>query len=197
MLAAGRGSRLQSPDIVMPPKPLVTVRGETLVARTLRVVADAGANPVLAVIGHREADVALAVGDRARVVVARDWREGISASIRAGIAALKPNVDAALLMPVDQPGIEPHDIALLTDAFRHGRPDAVAVRGPNGEQRGAPALFARRVFPRLMALEGDIGARRLLDDANLDIDLVTLPRRALADIDTPEDLFDFERATRD
>lgn len=182
VLAAGGSTRLGSP------KPLLRAADETFVARAVRIAREAGCRPVFAVVHDgpvaREAERA-----GAEPVFNEGWREGISSSIAAGIAraADDPAVEAALLLACDQVKITAKDLGEVLRAFG---PGAFASAADYGDGVfGIPAVFGRAAFPRLLALTGDAGAKRLLSEHLAEVHLVPMPDAAF-DVDRPEDLTD-------
>lgn len=180
ILAAGASSRMGRP------KQLLNWGGRPLV----RVAAEhalASLDHVVVVVGGASAEVAAALGDLAvEIVVNNAYAEGQSTSLRAGIAALAPDVAAALVLLGDQPFVTPGVIDRIVAAWRQSRlPIAAPVyRG----QRGNPVLFAHDIFPELLTVRGDQGARDILRANPSRVQLVSFnDDRPLADIDTPED----------
>ena len=122
-----------------------------------------------------------------KCVLNPDAAAGQSTSVRAGITALSPDVEAAVFILGDQPGIDPAVIDALIAAWRtSGAPVVV----PRYEDRmGNPVLFDRRVFPELAALEGDTGARpvvRAYHDSG-ELHVVPVAGPAPPDVDTEAD----------
>jgi len=184
LLAAGASRRLGQP------KQLVRIGGETLLARTIRVVSEAGANPVLVVLGANRESIAEDVDlSQVRAVVNRDWELGIASSIRAGTNALQhlePKVQAAMILVCDQPELNAEHLKRLIGSFEQaGEPLIVASRYAG--VAGIPTIFPASQFAKLLALEGDAGARFLL--RNPDCPMIAIDfEGGEADIDTPEDL---------
>lgn len=161
------------------PKQLIVLAGEALVERAVRVAAEAGCDPVVMVLGASAGDVLAGCALRgARVVVNEDWGEGMASSIRAGIAAMREEVDAAILMTCDQPAVSAEHLRGLA---QRERDEVVGSRYAG--KLGVPAYFPARSFAQLSALRGDEGARELLRGAAE----VELPGGEL-DIDTAESL---------
>ena len=90
-----------------------------------------------------------------------DFAEGLSTSLKAGIAAVPRDVDGAIVCLGDMPQVTRALIDKLIGAFDPERGALVVVPTIDG-QRGNPVVWARRFFPELMALEGDVGARHLI-----------------------------------
>lgn len=175
ILAAGRSSRMGGEH-----KLLADWRGKPLVAHVADAIAAAGLPAPVVVLGARAAEVRAALGDRpAHHVVAADYQDGLSRSLRAGIAAVPPEWSAVLVCLGDMPRLEPEFLAALAAA-----PGDVAVPVWDGK-RGNPVRWSRRHFARLMALEGDVGGKAVLADA-VTLTEVSAPSDAvLDDIDTP------------
>jgi CTP:molybdopterin cytidylyltransferase MocA len=178
VLAAGGGSRMGRP------KALVRLRGELLVERACRLLADGGCAPVLAVLGAGATEVPALPG--VRVVLNPQWRTGMGASLRAGLAAVPPEAGAVVVTLVDTPLLGPEAVRRLV-AGRAGADAAVATY--SGEQ-GHPVLLARSVLAEVAAAAtGDRGARAWLAAHPDRVRLVPCdgtgdPR----DLDVPDDL---------
>ncbi len=130
VLAAGRSSRLGRP------KQLLPVHGEPLIRHTLRRVLASSLDQVILVVGH-EADVVrdAVAGLPVECVFNPDAAAGQSTSVRAGLAALSPEVEAAVFILGDQPGVDPKVIDALIAAWRDvTRPGRrPSLRGPDGQ----------------------------------------------------------------
>lgn len=123
------------------------------------------AGEVLVVLGYQADRLAPLLADcssqRLRQVVNQGWEEGLASSVRAGVGALPEGVSAAVLCNADQPLLSGSEIdALLIHHAATGAP-IVAPRY-RGELR-SPVLFARRLFPQLAALTGDVGGRVVVE----------------------------------
>ncbi|MBK9795951.1 MAG: nucleotidyltransferase family protein [Holophagaceae bacterium] len=170
------------------PKALLTLGGETLLRRAAKITLAAGCSPVIAVVGPWESGL----GDlEVQAIVNAEAQEGMASSIRTGIAALPEAVEAVLILTVDQPGV---NADLIRGLLSLGAMDpARAVACAYGGSLGVPALLPRRLFPELLALRGDQGAKAIL----LREQAVALPFPAgTLDLDTPEDLERLRRLSR-
>ncbi len=183
LLAAGPSSRLGG----RLPKQLLPFEGEPLVRRMARRALASGLAELVVVVGHRGAEVEGALAGLAvRIVQNPDYRDGQSTSVKAGLAAVAPDAEAALFIPVDQPHLTAEVIDRILAAYRAtGAPVVVpAFQG----RRGAPVLWDRGCFPSLAAITGDQGARQILGRFADRIATVELAdERPLLDLDTPED----------
>ena len=102
ILAAGASHRLGQP------KQLVTYNGETLIQRSIRIVTEAGASPVIVVLGANAAQIreVILVVPSIHIIENESWSEGMASSIRTGIAALRqysPHAQSTLILACDQP----------------------------------------------------------------------------------------------
>ncbi|RKE18485.1 nicotine blue oxidoreductase [Streptomyces sp. TLI_171] len=181
VLAAGGGSRLGGR-----PKALLRYGGRPLLEHVLAVARDGGCTGAVAVLGASAAEVRarVATGD-CRLVDNPDWRTGMASSLRAGLAALPPETDAALVLLVDTPGVTAEAVRRLLAA--HAGRTGLAACAYAG-RRAHPVLIGATHFPELLATAtGDAGARTLL--ATHPVTLVDCTAVASPDdLDTPADL---------
>ncbi len=150
VLAAGAGTRYGMPKVLADD-------GKWLRSAVL-ALQDGGCDDIVVVLGAAIVDV----HPPARPVVANDWAEGMSASLRAGISALESGSAAhAVLMTVDTPDIGAAAVARVLSAARSS-PSGIARAG-YGRRPGHPVVIARAHWPALVAtLDGDEGARSFL-----------------------------------
>lgn len=184
VLAAGRSSRMGSPN-----KLLCELEGVPLIAHVIDALLATEVRPIVVVTGHEEAAVRQVLDGRpVRFVHNPDFAEGMSTSLRAGLAALGTEVDAALICLGDMPRVRPAHIESLLGAFDPDDGRAVVVPTYRG-QRGNPVLWAARFFPELQGLRGDTGARALLEEHAERVCRVPMEDAGVAiDVDTPSDL---------
>jgi molybdenum cofactor cytidylyltransferase len=185
ILAAGASRRLGRP------KQLVDWRGTPMLQRVIDAVAAWPVDGIALVLGAHEEEILAAIdpGD-ALVVVNPEWEEGIASSLRAGLDAVarQGGAERAFIVLGDQPSIPPDVPAgLLAGMEDSGRP---AVIPKYRYQRGNPVLIDRFLWPRLMSLEGDAGAARLLQAHPEWVHEVRFDHPPPRDVDTPQDLDD-------
>jgi len=182
VLAAGGSSRMGSP------KQLLRIDGITLVRRAAETALASRCQRVYVVVGAAAEAVRRELSELSLEVIENpDWEEGLAGSIRAGIEAVqagRPEFDAAILAPVDQPWIHAALLDRLIEVFAGGGQEIVACT--YAETVGAPALFARRHFADLTRLSGDRGAKSVLQAREAEVARVPFPEGA-TDLDTPED----------
>ncbi len=181
VLAAGASRRLGRP------KQLVEFRGETLLERAVRIAAESGAAPVIAVLGAHAEEIRASVPlPIATVVINGEWQSGMASSIRAGLRILEPDAPGVLLLACDQPRLGVSHLRSLLASFETGNSAAIVASVYRGT-RGVPAVFPRSAFARLNALDGDKGARSILLDPHCELVEVKLEGGEI-DIDSPADL---------
>ena len=184
VLAAGRSTRMGGPN-----KLLEMISGKPLVRIAAEQALASRASPVVVVSGHERARVEAALaGLNVRLVHNPDYPQGLSTSVKTGLAALPPESEAAIVCLGDMPQVTSALIDRLIAAFDPER-NALVVLPTFSGKRGNPVLWSRRFFPELIALEGDVGARHLIGAYPEVVTEVPVENAAaMVDIDTPDAL---------
>ena len=179
LLAAGQSRRMGPQN-----KLLADFGGEPLVRRTAERLIESRAAGTVAVLGHEsEAVSASLAGLHVRSIFNEDFATGLASSLKAGIRALPPSVDAALVALADMPGVTTADIDRMIEAFCEAGGRAI-VRATHNGKRGNPVILPRALFSEVEKLEGDTGARQIVESALEVIDVELGPAASL-DVDTP------------
>lgn len=181
LLAAGTASRLGKT------KQLLPFRGSTLLGRVMENAAASNLDELIVVLGH-DADRIMQSHDFSgmKTVMNKDYSKGQGASLAKGLEAVSPSCAGALFLLADQPLVTPDMINCLIKAFQTSEAPLVIpfFRG----RRGNPVLVARSLFPRLLSLSADTGARTLFDEYKTAILKVEFETDAvLVDVDTVQD----------
>jgi molybdenum cofactor cytidylyltransferase len=188
VLAAGSGRRFGGAKLSSPWRGGHLIDGAlaaAFAAPVRRVLLVTGADPEGAPAARAFA-VAHGVAERLSVVFAEDHEHGLSASLRAGLAAVADDAIGAFVFLGDMPLVPPTMASRLAEVLKG---DILAATPLHEDQRGHPALFARALFPRLSELSGDRGARGVLDSLGDRLALVeTGDPGVLYDVDRPRDL---------
>lgn len=181
VLAAGTSSRMGQNKLIMP------FAGKPLVRHAVQAALAARLDPVIVVTGYDASHLQGALaGLPVRFVHNEAFRQGLSTSLRAGIAKVPQQCDGAMVLLGDMPAVSPELIGRLVAAFNPEKSRAICVASANAE-RGHPVLWAKQFFPEMEALEGDVGARSLLArHADLVCEVEAYDRSPLMDIDTPQ-----------
>ena len=180
LLAAGGSRRFGSQKLVsmLGGVPLVRHAATTLARST---------DALVIVLGHEAEAVRAALSDVDAVVVENpDWSQGLSSSVKCGVAALPAGVEAIVVALGDQPRIDPLVVRSLIECWRAGGKPIVSARY-RGE-RGHPVLFDRAVFPQLEMLRGDVGARTMFEQSPELVAYVDVDSEVPVDVDTATDL---------
>ncbi len=177
ILAAGTSSRLGQP------KQLLKLDGQTLIYRAAQTVINAQIARVLVVVNpsHVAAIEAELRDLPVEIVVNFDYNEGMASSVRVGVAASE-GADALLLTPCDLPLLSTSHLRALVEQFERDNAPIVASR--YNQTLGAPLIIARQLWPELLELRGDVGARRVI--MKHDASFIEWPQGAF-DVDTRQD----------
>jgi molybdenum cofactor cytidylyltransferase len=184
LLAAGQSRRMGGPN-----KLLAELDGVPMVAHVARRLLASRARPIVAVLGNQAESVDYALGKLPLERVRNpEFAEGLSTSLKRGIAALPSDLDGALVCLGDMPLISGRHIDRLIAAFNPLEGRAIIVPVRNGK-RGNPVLWGRRFFPEMSELAGDVGAKHLIGEhAELVAEVEMDDDAIFVDIDTPEAL---------
>ncbi len=182
MLAAGTSSRMGGSH-----KLRALFAGVPLIARSASMVTEAFGTAPLVVLGHDAKGLAVLLPAGASHVVNPDYADGISASLRVGIAALDQSCDGVLIHLADMPAVTSQHLKLLAQAFAASGGIAV-VRATHAGKRGNPVILPRALFTQVARLTGDLGARAIIEAFGGTVIDVELGEAASMDVDTPEAL---------
>lgn len=182
ILAAGASTRLGSP------KQLLAYKNENLLQHTIDVVEASSVDHITLVLGAH-ADLIfphISIG-RCHMVRNENWAEGLSSSIRYGLAfaiSQNPSLDAVIFILCDQPYLTSEIIDAII--LKH-RANAKPIINCNyGEGYGPPTLFSSALFPLLLKLHGSEGAKSIVKQYANEVDFIDFPGGGI-DIDTLED----------
>ena len=184
VLAAGRSTRMGGPN-----KLLADIGGKPLVRIAVEQALAARARPVVVVTGHQRGEVEAALkGLSVTFAHNPDYAQGLSGSLKAGIAALPAEADGAIVCLGDMPQVDAALIDKLIAAFDPENGALVVVPTIAGK-RGNPVVWSRRFFADLSHLEGDVGARHLIGSyPEAVVEVPVTGSAAFIDVDTPDAL---------
>jgi len=194
--AAGSSSRYGQPKL------LLSYRGKTLIGNTVDCLTQAGVTPITVVCGDHHDEIRQVMPSSINVVHNPRWRQGMGFSIATGVQEIQaryPQVSTVLIALPDQPLLTVSHIHSMIRELETAKPAVEAVATRYGAVNGAPALFSASILDRLTELDGDQGARALLQGDALQVRSMT-PDFDLLDIDTEADyqrLLDGYDTTRD
>ncbi len=183
LLAAGGSRRFGSQKLVTPVRGMPLIRhGAALLSETT--------DHVIAVIGSDALVVRGALsGLGVEIVENPEWRDGLSTSLRRGVASVSPLAQAVVVALGDQPDVSPDTVRAVIEFWRRTNHPIVTARYRG--VRAPPVLLSRAVFREVAALRGDVGAKGIMDLHPGDVGLVDIDDDVPADIDTPGDADSF------
>ena len=180
ILAAGDSTRMGGPD------KLTYLVGGMPLLRKLAVEAlhSLSVEVVVALRPGQQERLSALSGLNVGIASVERAREGLSESLKSGLAATSPKTDGAMILLADMPGIQTRHINLLIGGFQPGH----IVQAVDGRRSpGNPVIIPSRLFPAVLGLSGDVGARRLITDSGLPCIRIELPgNSSRLDLDTRE-----------
>jgi CTP:molybdopterin cytidylyltransferase MocA len=179
VLGAGAATRMGRNKL------LLDAGGEPLICHVIEAAAEGGCHQVIAV--YSQPEVRDAIADSATCIFNPDAGTGQASSLRVGVAAVPEEMAGALVMLGDQPLVGARTVERLLRAWRRegSRPAVASTYGEKKDWR-PPVLLDRSLFPEVMHLKGDAGARALFERRPELLDTVVAAGRE-DDVDTPED----------
>lgn len=178
ILAAGASRRLGRP------KQQLLFHNQTLLNRIIDTAEALHAGPVLVVLGE---DADRQLPGNIITIYNPEWMEGMASSIRCGIKTLQndfPLIETVIIMVCDQPYVSTGLLQEMIDGYKEYKKPVVACT--YADTIGTPVLFHKEIFPELLELRGDKGARVLINKELHRVGLVNFPQGNI-DIDTEED----------
>jgi len=183
VLAAGRSSRMGGPNKLM-----AHFSGQPLIRQTAERALAAKISGATVVTGHQAARIREALqGLDVGVAHNPDFVSGLAGSLKAGIAAVPEDAAGALIMLGDMPGVSAADLDRLVAAFGKAGGQAI-VRATHDGKRGNPVVLPRALFGAVAQLEGDTGARHLVEAGLMPVVDVEIGEAAAIDVDTRDAL---------
>lgn len=185
ILAAGESTRFGEP------KQLVAVAGGLLIGWPLAAALESKLDHVVLVLGCEHDRIRRCLGSasahpKCEVIVNPDYRSGQSASLKAGVLRIRNDFPSVMFLLGDQPLVDTAVIDLLLERFVASE-KPICVPTHRGS-RGNPVLFASCFYPQLLAIEGDLGARDIIDGHSHQVLAVEIDDpRVFLDVDRRED----------
>ncbi len=187
VLAAGGAARMGRQKLLLP------IGGQPMLRRVVGAALGSRATEVIVVVGSEAAAVVDSLRDLNVMIVENfDYLLGMSTSVHIGLAAVRPDSEAAIFLLGDQPFVTPAVVDSLIARFADT--GAPVVRPVVNGRQAHPVLISAALFPQIRRVEGDLGAREVVRKYADCLELVTIdePRVAM-DIDTHEDYIRAER----
>jgi len=183
VLAAGASTRLGQP------KQLLQMNSESLLHRTIRLAGEAGCAPIFVVLGFEAERMQRETADLdVRAVINPEWQSGMGSSLRSGMEALMKESQLpqkVVLLLSDQPMLSREILFSLVKKI--AETDSLIVASSYTGRLGVPAVFRKELYPDLQKVEGDKGAREVIQMYRDQTSSIDFPEGVI-DIDTVQDL---------
>lgn len=179
ILASGFSKRMARDKL------LLEVGGIPVVERVLKAAKSSLLDDIILVY---RSELVKAIGEKyqVRTVYNDSAYEGQSAAIKLGVRESRPDTDAFMFLVGDQPFLDPATINTLIDCHASDLKDII-IPVYDGK-RGNPAIFPSIFRDDLLAIEGDIGGRVLIEKMGERVKLVAIEEGiAGKDFDTEEE----------
>jgi molybdenum cofactor cytidylyltransferase len=187
ILAAGAASRMGKAKMLLP------IGDTTILGHIIQEVKALNPATICLVTGKYTAEIQAALDlSSVTLIPFANWQAGMAASIKFGMEALlekEPAIGGILFVVSDQPFLERQMLFRMIDAFQQSGKGIVAAQYK--DQFGTPVLFHPRYIHQIRTLEGDRGAKKLLEKLVDNLVLIDFPLGAF-DIDTEEDYAQFQ-----
>lgn len=160
ILAAGKSTRMGSAN-----KLLLKYKNHTIIEEVLAQLSNSRVENIVVVTGFENDRIEKLLGNgrinNIKIIYNSNFRQGRAESIKCTIEYLSDEVDAALFMVADKPGVNSSLINRAIDCYREKRPAILYIETPSG--RGHPIIFSKTLFDELMSLQGDCVGNELID----------------------------------
>ncbi|MFH6603854.1 NTP transferase domain-containing protein [Maribacter algicola] len=182
ILAAGESSRMGSA------KQLLPWNNTTLLGHAMETAKKTASKDVFVVLGANSEEIRNTISNAdVHILENKNWAKGMGVSVATGIAYIlkeHESLDGVLIMLCDQPLISSDYLNRLLKIFEVGNYGIIATK--YGKKNGVPAIFDKKYFSMLSRLNGDTGAKHVLDWYRGDTRVMD-PGGKEQDLDTPED----------
>jgi Uncharacterized MobA-related protein, COG2068 len=188
ILAAGPSLRMSFP------KQIAKFKGEKMINIVIEKVIDMNFYELIVVLGHEAEKIKENIKFKVdKFVINKDYLSGISSSLRIGILNVSKESDAAAIFLADEPLIRRETIKKVIDAYNNS--NALIVAPSYKGEIGHPVVFDKELFKDIIALEGDVGAKKIIFKYKENALIIEVDDGGiLIDIDTPSDLEKFNKA---
>ncbi|MDE3838905.1 nucleotidyltransferase family protein [Bacillus methanolicus] len=184
ILAAGMSKRMGQP------KQFLNLHGKPLFRYSVETAVHSGLRPVVVVSGEHTELVKEYIRDLPAMVIHNpNFAQGMSSSLKVGVKAIRDQVSACFVFLADQPFIPVSVVDRLREVFDVAKSKNMNIIRPRyGSVPGHPVLFAAKIFPELIRIEGDRGAQQVIRQHLTELAYVDFDHSLWGvDIDTPED----------
>jgi len=187
LLAAGSSSRMGQS------KQLLLIGNEYLLLRSVKAALASSFENIIVVLGAQEEKHRSVIDHLPVQVISNpDWAKGMGNSLKAGLnylLAIQPDVQATVIMVCDQPMLTSSHLDKLISVYKTTKKSIIASHYSNSP--GVPALFDKSLFPELLAIADEAGAKKIINKHPDSVVSVNFPEGAV-DLDTTEEYENFK-----
>lgn len=189
ILAAGSSSRMGTAKQMLP------IDGTSLLARTISTTLESKLENIVVVLGSNADEHRIAANEfPVTTLINTDWHKGMGTSIKTGVKYFEANdtIKGLIVLVCDQPKLTADIILSLIEKERQSHKPIIASRYAN--TLGVPVLFMRDLFSKLLTLQDDHGAKKIIFKHPGQVDEVDFPEGEI-DLDTKEDYDNYIKTT--
>lgn len=198
ILAAGESTRFAGP------KQCADIEGRTLLAHVTNLALESKLDEIIIVVGYKKKDVIKSLGEllnneRLTIVENLEYKSGMSTSLKASLKVLHDRTDAIMFILGDQPKITQGILDKLIDAYKYSNAQLCMpmINTSCGKRHGHPIIIGRKLYPELLQIIGDIGAREVVKKYRQYAKLVELDDSSSQfQINTKDDLREYKGALK-
>jgi molybdenum cofactor cytidylyltransferase len=181
LLAAGESKRMGRPKLLLP------FGSSTILEQSVDNLLNSSVAELILVVGCTAEQLLMKIANRpVKVAINRDYRRGMSASIKAGLDLVSDEAKGIMLALADQPFIDSYIINCLIEAFGIGN-KGIVIPVYQGK-RGHPVIFASKYKEKLLAVKDDVGGRQIIAEHPEDLFQMGIDSESvILDINTQRD----------
>ncbi|MFK7982592.1 MAG: NTP transferase domain-containing protein [Saprospiraceae bacterium] len=181
ILAAGASRRMGTP------KQLLKIGHQTLIERAISIAQALDNQQTVVVLGANAEKISpyIPPQEKVNVIINENWQQGMGTTLKAGMEFFlkqSENFTAVIVMVCDQPYLTTKKLQQLIIKYQETKAAIIATK--YNRIKGVPALFDKRIFPKLIALNKDEGARKIIKNYDGVVATVDFPK-GIIDLDTP------------
>jgi molybdenum cofactor cytidylyltransferase len=181
ILAGGRSKRMGTT------KQLLPWGNKTILQNVVDTASTVNPAEIIVVLGHNAAEISEVLRDEpVKIVVNEEFSKGMSSSLKAALHHISPDSDTYVFMLGDQPLVTAD---LLQVLLQHHSASRFGITVPvYRNKKGRPVVMDSKYREELMTLEGEIGAKQVIDAHPDDVQEIPVDsEEVIVDIDTQEE----------
>ena len=184
LLAAGNSSRMGTA------KQLLSYQGKTLLDRAIDTAKEVfnNNNQIILVLGANHNEITSKIENKnIQISINEEWQSGMASSIKIGLKELLeqyPDLDNCFISVCDQPFLTSEIFIHMLHLQESSKKEIIVAK--YADTMGVPALFSKKYFESLMSLDGEQGAKKIIQQHMVDVETFEFEKGAI-DIDTKVD----------